>query len=1649
MDVGGQTTDRKYVSHEVILGTMKESAIARNDKLVITGYLAMGELEDRCYPYNSEGTQDYNLGYEGTYATTQILSGTFTGENKFHKASEDAVIYLRSINGFNDGKSQLDMYGGNVTGNIYGGARMATTKDSSADGEPDANILNFYGGQISGNIFGHGGNDASTGNTKINLQGCIILTGNIYGGSNTTIDDGQQGRVTGDTFINVNNAITIAGNIYGGSNRVSHGININLNTGLITGSTNVQLNNGAIVTGDMYGGGNNSGVTGNANITVNNGQVLGSVYGGAYQNQVRTASNISIFGGIVNDIYGGNVVTTQAELNADTSSQNIKIFIGNPLQNDITPTINGTIYGSGKYDRVGRVDIYLYKATTAPTVYGGSEEAGITDQVYIYLAGMTANTIYGGSKTDGTVTTSNIYLAKGAVTDVYGGGYGGTTTTSNIILDETALPEIHSGIEGVANVTNIYGGSNTNGTVTTSNVNLVSGNVTNVFGGGNSAGVGTANVNLDGITIDTIFGGSKNAGITTNTNVVLNSGNATNVFGGGLDASVTNAKVTQNGATVTNIFGGNQGGTGDGGETTNATINIEGTTAQNIYGGNQNKGITRNTTINITGNSTVNGELYGGGLGTEIGRNDAVGSTTINITGGTIENDINGGSKNSTVYGRTNINIGKDAVTDDTLTAGNIVINGNIYGSGDSENEDYNTVSVHGETHILMDNSQESPITFSGRIFGAGKDATYSSTASDGTDNSTIELKDFGTSSQSYTMTSIERTGKVSIYNSYLELLGAQDENNYYQTTSYTLNRITNGLALLDNTTLYTQRGFNMVGGFESLLTNADGTTTEETVSITGNTATNNVDNRLYTFEGVNLIFAKEEGDLTDRNNEDIWGDVNGMAFFGMYRYNRTTGNKEYDIYAPDYDGTATNDIFGIGTYVEGRHKPNHDTTVDGFYTNVVSEGSTTAVPQVIEVTDYGTYYDWIIGADIVNYNTQLIASIFGTQSTAELTLDFDSFVDNATYNGTTFSIDRITTNALNTDVNLINKLQIPIYSENANNTFGLTMQTSNSGWQQSGETNIYTDGDGSFDGDTIFKTDNSNTAGTLLFKIFSSINISETKDLGYVNIVLTGKSKSGEDASMGNTFKVVIAVNLQTEKTPNIENYIPTFTNSSKTKLNYTTDSQVDITYVLYKEVNGDQTDFYANGDYRVLSTTMPLPQGTGITIRDYGQGDTVNKVYYYRVASDTDYDATDNSSGTTRYLYNLSDFVEMGGTDTTDKYANDNSLYYHEISQGFGYALEKYDVSIDFKDSNIQADQLAQETYLELRNNTGAIKYDNGETQIVYNLYNKNAIMTENVTTTDGKTAYSVYENLTIPFTFDASITEQTAEDGTTIQDTKYYDKYTGMAIEIVDEHGERIKAPEVQNLRVIDQTTSTVYRVGTDGVIRIPLSSGLSTIQNQYQLALSQNSVPAGVYIAKIYFFASDDGSYYGGEVKQEQEIYITFINKLLGLAGVESVDGSRIINKNTRKNLDGGDGLDLTVSVGSPTDETNIRVELYKRNDTYTTSEEEETGTNTYTYNGISYTQVDLKDYLENLDGTEWKTPEDCEGQGLETPEGSTEYVIMEKTHHEPSTEGENIETIDFETAIKEGISTGEYKLVFKAYYQNTLIQTIRKSFIVVP
>ena len=141
-----------------------------------------------------------------------------------------------------------------------------------------------------------------------------------------------------------------------------------------------------------------------------------------------------------------------------------------------------------------------------------------------------------------------------------------------------------------------------------------------------------------------------------------------------------------------------------------------------------------------------------------------------------------------------------------------------------------------------------------------------------------------------------------------------------------------------------------------------------------------------------------------------------------------------------------------------------------------------------------------------------------------------------------------------------------------------------------------------------------------------------------------------------------------------------------------------------------------------------------------------------------------------------------------------------------------------------------------------------------------------------------------------------------------------------------------------------------------------------------------------------------------------------------------------------NLEGNRGLDLTVKVSSPTNDTNVRVELYKRNPTYTETEDASgTGSTVENYTGTQYTLVDLGQYLEG----NWEKPED---QGLETPEGHIEYIVMPKETYESVIP---VKEVEFKKAIKENIGTGEYKLVFKACYDNTVIQEVSKTFVVTP
>ena len=161
------------------------------------------------------------------------------------------------------------------------------------------------------------------------------------------------------------------------------------------------------------------------------------------------------------------------------------------------------------------------------------------------------------------------------------------------------------------------------------------------------------------------------------------SGTVKDVFGGGLNnSSVGTVNIVLNGDVTIesgNIYGGpNVTGTVD-----NANVDIKSGTLTNVYGGGTQGGTTLNTEVTIEAGATITGNVYGGAHKATIGNEaDNSGSTTVNIVGGTIEGNVYGGSDTNAVYGETNINIGKDAVGDNTLTSGDITIEGDIFGGG-------------------------------------------------------------------------------------------------------------------------------------------------------------------------------------------------------------------------------------------------------------------------------------------------------------------------------------------------------------------------------------------------------------------------------------------------------------------------------------------------------------------------------------------------------------------------------------------------------------------------------------------------------------------------------------------------------------------------------------------------------------------------------------------------------------------------------------------------------------------------------------------------------------------------------------------------------------------------------------------------------
>lgn len=1573
-----------------------------------------------------------NINISGGIVNQTIYGAGAGGVSGYNENSTDVYkSYGESINT----AVNINISGGTIDADIYGGGygytNYLTANSTQVDGGTlyGDSYINISGSPtINGNIYGAGrGYDLASdkpdlaqmvGNSNITITGNPNILGKIYGAGMGLSEYSEMAKLIGTSTTNINADLAV--NVYGGGNiaktlgntyiHINEGEHLadiygGGNVGIINGTSYVEINGG--VSNNIYGGGHQAGVN-NTIIDILGGE-SNTVYGGSNESGDVETTTINVQNGVVGDIFGGNNQGgTCNETHIEIYGGNVTGAIyggGNEVATENTEIImqNTTntipyIFGGGKAADVKITNITI-NAGTADKIFGGSNTNGVAQNTFIQVNNGNINSIYGGNNEGGTTNNSNIVVDNGNIANVFGGGNQANTTTSNVIVNN-------------GNINEVYGGAN-QADIETTNVTINGGEITNVFGGSNQSGTVTnANVILQSLEYQetsnlTIYGGNNLGGTTLTSNVIAIAGSAKDIYGGGNQA-VTNApNVTiQNDA---QILGSVYGGGNQAGIETNTNVNIlGGVIKENIYGGGNQGIVTGSTYVHIK-DATINGSAYAGGngitaivftnvnitvdgtntnilenvfgggnqaaTGTEINNNSL---STVNIAGGNIGGNVYGGANTSVVYGNTLTNIGYNAVGDETLTKGDIVIAGTVFGGGEanasgSEIYDFAFISVTVGIDINVNGEGHDKCQIRGSIFGSGN-------ASSTSGYSNININNYGTIDIPQRNISIQRADVVIINNSSIILSGAKDRTNEYSDVEFTFSRI-DEIKLKNNSTIYLDCGSNLLKKFTSCV-DQDGEEVKATVTIDEESGeiTKNVDNRLYMLEGKNLNIATNE-------QVTAYGEVIGMTFFGLYT-NATNPTTSTGLYNREYengDEITNAGTFSTNSYVRGLHKANHDITIDGFYSNYDNKENPGYIKtQYIETSPKDdVYYIWLIGVDldITTYEVSLTASKYATLGAYELGLAGFS-EPNIRFSLIGFSAGLIEGISL-VDYNQIESVALD--EETANTVFGLTMKTGNNGWMNKNTTSFLTENGGSYSGAITYNGDNSNFTPSLNLCLYHSENITIAQNLGSVRIRLQAQIPIDDLNVRMAYIDIIITMSTALYQNDFYEAAIAPgeeFSLFTTTETNITDSSKFTTYYSLFipEFSESDYYEGYVNYNHVLVSRTSSgaayaFPHNTKITMLDMA----TNKHYYYVVSLEDEQ--------AQKYVYNLEDFLVMGSDATYYDEQSATQTYYNN-EQDLIY--ENFIFHIDFSENYIPTNIYNNSLLMELRDEEGqtligvlGIQRDT----MLYSVY-KDKDASINVTAVTDKNI--VYRGNSFVLSVTTNFLQDIVESKM-IYDTQFFEEKMGIKITMYDNNGNQLNSDSL--LGVSFELNGIKYYPRIDGTTRICTADRVTNVLSKITIDTANNTVLAtGDYTIKIESFGSPDGIYYGIQSSDVVEVGITIIESTYGLK-VYTDDNSKFVEK--EKGFTGNKNNDIVLNIdySSVLSNPNMTISLYRRN-----------------YDTIyaqGYELVNLSDYL--------LVP-------IADIKSNNEYILNVTLQ----------EHMTYTLDLAQNLTTGTYKIVIKIY-----------------
>ena len=655
------------------------------------------------YDYTSGAYANLTAPYSAN-SRVDMLSGTCTTGHNLYAGGYAGLC----------GTTQMNVLGGTVNGNVFGGGNMAgTTTDQGKDGSSTVTVT---GGSVLTGIYG--GCNASgniSGDVAVNIKSNLGVSGTpmtagIYGGGYGE-NTGTEGDVT-VTIDKQGSAVPdIYANVYGGSALGQ----VNKANAATPNLTKVDFKNGALH-GKLFGGGMGSAavgdsavVNGNVQVDVTNGTLYDNLYGGC---NVRGG----VTGDILVNVKGGNIGTNTAA--AD-------VFGG------------GYGHSTGTTGDV-EVNIDGASATVWGDVYGGSGlgdvntfDAGQTTTVNI-LDGILKGNVYGGGLGDTdnpAAVNGKVYVNIGATDGQATPSYSGNATIEGAVYgcnntngspQDDVFVNIYKTAHGTTPATNLYPTAPSGGWTVEAleNAGTQAYAISSVFGGGNRAAYTpaankstTVHVYSCDNTVKDIFGGGNAAdvGITgttplvTNTNVLVDGGRIGRIFGGGNGYSETNnhnnasapnynpganiyglASTTVYGGLVDEVYGGaNSWGTID-----EIQLNISSSGAcsdrvfRKVFGCANEAPLNHSITTTVECGAGDIGELYGGSNQAPIGTPEQpTADVTLNLYGGDYAKVFGGSKGNSTVaaniFGDVTLNLYGGTVTD---AFGGSDVNGSISG---------------------------------------------------------------------------------------------------------------------------------------------------------------------------------------------------------------------------------------------------------------------------------------------------------------------------------------------------------------------------------------------------------------------------------------------------------------------------------------------------------------------------------------------------------------------------------------------------------------------------------------------------------------------------------------------------------------------------------------------------------------------------------------------------------------------------------------------------------------------------------------------------------------------------------------------------------------------------------------------------------